>query len=96
MTTTDARDEIAKEQFEAIGVDTESAICRLQAIPISLHCWQGDDVGGFENTDQDRLSASSWHTGQRQSKIRVDVRSISSCAPWEWVLSTPKDCDRIL
>ena len=46
MTTTDSLYEVAKEQFEAIGVDTESAIRRLQAIPISFHCWQGDDGGG--------------------------------------------------
>jgi len=30
-------------------VDTEAALTRLESIPISLHCWQGDDVGGFEN-----------------------------------------------
>ena len=41
--------EIARERYAAHGVDTESALRRLEAIPISLHCWQGDDVGGFEN-----------------------------------------------
>lgn len=38
----------AQEAYAALGVDTEAAIARLQTIPISLHCWQGDDVGGFE------------------------------------------------
>ena len=33
-----------------MGVDTEAAMAKLATIPISLHCWQGDDVGGFENT----------------------------------------------
>jgi len=40
---------IAKERYAALGVDTDAALARLESIPISLHCWQGDDVGGFEN-----------------------------------------------
>jgi L-rhamnose isomerase len=43
--------EDAKEMYAAYGVDTEKAMARLASIPISLHCWQGDDVGGFENVD---------------------------------------------
>lgn len=39
----------AREQFAAWGVDTESALAILAAKPVSLHCWQGDDVAGFEN-----------------------------------------------
>lgn len=42
---------IANQQFASIGIDTEKALEILQKIPISLHCWQGDDVGGFENPD---------------------------------------------
>lgn len=38
----------AREIYSALGVDTETALERLSKIPISLHCWQGDDVGGFE------------------------------------------------
>ena len=41
--------EAAKKKYAAIGVDTEKAIKTLSKIPISMHCWQGDDVGGFEN-----------------------------------------------
>jgi len=40
--------ETAKEQYAAIGVDTEAALRVLDAIPISMHCWQGDDIKGFE------------------------------------------------
>ncbi|MEM1026661.1 MAG: L-rhamnose isomerase [Planctomycetota bacterium] len=40
----------AKQQYADLGVDTEAAIATLLATPISLHCWQGDDVAGFENT----------------------------------------------
>ena len=41
--------EAAKKQYAALGVDTEKAIKALQKISISMHCWQGDDVCGFEN-----------------------------------------------
>ncbi len=41
--------EAAKKQYAVLGVDTEKAIRDLQKISISMHCWQGDDVGGFEN-----------------------------------------------
>ena len=48
----------AKTRYAAIGVDTEAAIARLKAVPISLHCWQGDDVRGFDTdpTKPDRKS----------------------------------------
>ena len=39
----------AKKKYARIGVDTEKVIKDLAAIPISMHCWQGDDVGGFES-----------------------------------------------
>ena len=41
--------ESAKAQFAEWGVDTEAAITMLGTIPISMHCWQGDDVVGFED-----------------------------------------------
>ena len=39
----------AKEQFAAWGVDTDATLATLAGTPVSLHCWQGDDVAGFEN-----------------------------------------------
>ena len=39
--------ELARELYKGIGVDTDAAIKRLAEIPISMHCWQGDDVNGF-------------------------------------------------
>ena len=39
----------AKEQYASIGVDTDAALAILANISISVHCWQGDDVGGFES-----------------------------------------------
>ena len=39
----------AKEKFSTIGIDTDEVIERVKNIPIALHCWQGDDVGGFDS-----------------------------------------------
>jgi L-rhamnose isomerase len=41
--------DLARAQYAALGVDVDTAMTKLAAIPISIHCWQGDDVGGFEN-----------------------------------------------
>jgi L-rhamnose isomerase len=40
---------IAQERYASLGVDTDAALQRLAQVSISLHCWQGDDVAGFEN-----------------------------------------------
>ena len=40
---------LARERYAALGVDSESAMARLAPVALSLHCWQGDDVSGFEN-----------------------------------------------
>lgn len=40
---------LARERYAALGVDVDAALRTLATIPVSLHCWQGDDVGGFEN-----------------------------------------------
>ena len=41
--------ELAKERYATIGIDTEKVLDQLQKIQISLHCWQADDVTGFES-----------------------------------------------
>ncbi|MBO4631378.1 MAG: L-rhamnose isomerase, partial [Lentisphaeria bacterium] len=41
---TEQRYQIAKERYAEMGVDTNQALAALAKIPISLHCWQGDDV----------------------------------------------------
>ncbi len=43
-----SRYESAKTMFSGWGVDTDQAIQILKNIPVSLHCWQGDDVVGFD------------------------------------------------
>lgn len=46
----ESRYQEAKEQYAALGVDVDAALKTLETISISMHCWQGDDVGGFEST----------------------------------------------
>lgn len=41
---------IAKVRYANLGVDTDAALAKAAKIPVSIHCWQGDDVGGFENS----------------------------------------------
>ena len=62
--------ELAKAQYAAIGVDAEQAIAKLLAQPISMHCWQGDDVTGFENAGQ-ALSGGIQATGNYPGKART-------------------------
>jgi len=43
--------QLAKEKYQELGIDTDKVIELLKSISVSIHCWQGDDVGGFENPD---------------------------------------------
>jgi len=60
--------QIAKERYAKIGVDTEYALKKLQEIAISIHCWQGDDVAGFEGVGE--LSGGIQVTGNYPGKAR--------------------------
>ncbi|MDG2954169.1 L-rhamnose isomerase [Bisgaard Taxon 10/6] len=62
--------ELAKKQFADIGVDTEQALALLDKLPISMHCWQGDDVGGFEQ-GAGALSGGIQTTGNYPGKART-------------------------
>lgn len=61
---------LAKERYAVLGVDTDQAIARLAHIPISLHCWQGDDVGGFEAPEA-ALGGGLAVTGNYPGKART-------------------------
>jgi L-rhamnose isomerase len=61
--------EIAKERYAALGVDSDQALARLEKVSISLHCWQGDDVGGFENPGGE-LGGGLAATGNYPGKAR--------------------------
>ena len=77
---------LAKERYAAFGVDVDKALERLAKIPISLHCWQGDDVGGFENTGEDLgggLAVTGNYPGRARTadELRSDVDKTLSLIP---------------
>jgi len=59
----------AKEIYAKFGINTDDALKTLKEIPISIHCWQGDDVGGFENGGE--LSGGIQVTGNYPGKART-------------------------
>src|SRR5438552_15101554 len=61
---------LMKERYAELGVDVEKALKQLAKIPISLHCWQGDDVGGFENMGA-ALGGGLAFTGNYPGKART-------------------------
>ncbi|WP_439234856.1 L-rhamnose isomerase [Lonepinella koalarum] len=64
--------QLAQQQFADIGVDTETALNLLDKLPISMHCWQGDDVGGFEQ-GAGSLTGGIQATGNYPGKARTAV-----------------------
>ncbi|MBW7982659.1 L-rhamnose isomerase [Enterobacillus tribolii] len=61
--------ELAKQRFAAVGVDAEAALRQMDRLPISMHCWQGDDVAGFEQA-QGELTGGIQATGNYPGKAR--------------------------
>lgn len=78
--------ELAKATYAELGVDTEAVLKTLGTIPISMHCWQGDDVKGFENPDGE-LSGGIQATGNYPGKartpeeLRADIDKAMSLIP---------------
>ena len=76
---------IAKERYAALGIDTEKAIETLKNIHLSLHCWQADDVTGFESAGE--LSGGIQATGNYPGKarnveeLRADIIKAKSLIP---------------
>src|SRR5688572_11580456 len=62
--------QLARERYAALGVNTDKALQHLARIPISIHCWQGDDVGGFENSGGS-LGGGMVATGNYPGKART-------------------------
>jgi L-rhamnose isomerase len=62
--------QLARERYAELGVDTEKALKQLGNVAISVHCWQGDDVGGFENAGQE-LGGGLAVTGNYPGKART-------------------------
>lgn len=67
--TVEERYEAAKESYRNIGVDTDQVLENLKNVPISMHCWQGDDVAGFEG--EGALSGGIQATGNYPGKART-------------------------
>ena len=68
--STEAAYALARQQYADVGVDTDAALRRLSAVSVSLHCWQGDDVGGFEQLDG-KLGGGLAATGNYPGKART-------------------------
>lgn len=83
--TTKQRYESAREIYQAIGVDTEAAIAALEKISISMHCWQGDDVTGFdhEGTLDGGIQATGNYPGKARSpqELMSDIDKALSLIP---------------
>lgn len=60
----------AKVKYANIGIDTDKAIEALMSVPVALHCWQGDDVRGFDN-EADSLSGGIQTTGNYPGRART-------------------------
>ena len=85
MSKGNARYESAKEMYAAMGVDTEAAIAKAAEIPVSVHCWQGDDVLGFEGAGA--LTGGIQTTGNYPGRastpeqLMADIRKAFSLMP---------------
>ncbi len=83
---------VAKEKYAALGVDVEKVIEKLNNISISIHCWQADDVTGFENPDGE-LSGGIQVTGNYPGKantideLKSDIEKVLTLIPGNHRLS---------
>jgi L-rhamnose isomerase len=77
---------LAKERYAELGIDTEKALERIEQVSISLHCWQGDDVGGFENPGGELtggIAATGNYPGKARNaeELRKDLDVVYSLLP---------------
>jgi L-rhamnose isomerase len=79
---------IAQQHYAELGVDTDKAIEKLNKIAISIHCWQGDDVGGFESSaglSDGGIMATGGYPGKARTpdELRQDLEKAMSLIPGE-------------
>lgn len=85
--------QLAKEQYAELGVDTDKVLAELDKISISLHCWQTDDVGGFEREGAELGGGGIQATGNFPGKartleqMRADLDKVMSLLPGKQRLS---------
>ena len=77
---------LARETYAELGVDAEAALRRLRKVSISLHCWQGDDVGGYENAGGELgggLAVTGNYPGKARTpeELRADLDKAYSLIP---------------
>jgi len=83
----DQRYRLASEQYAELGVDTGEALRVLRGVSLSVHCWQGDDVGGFETTSDGTLGGGIAATGNYPGKagtiaeLRQDLEQLWRLLP---------------
>ncbi|MCX6227491.1 MAG: L-rhamnose isomerase, partial [Bacteroidia bacterium] len=84
---------IAREQYAYLGVDTDKALARMDEVVISLHCWQADDVGGFETSDAALSGGGIQATGNYPGKattimeLRNDLEKVLTLLPGRYRFS---------
>ena len=61
----------AKAKYAALGIDVEAAMEQLKTVPVSLHCWQGDDVRGFDTDPNKPLTGGIQTTGNYPGRART-------------------------
>lgn len=77
----------AAETFARLGIDTEAALKTIAATPVSIHCWQGDDVGGFERSASGDpgggLAVTGNYPGRARTpgELRSDLEKVFSLVP---------------
>ncbi len=77
----------AKARYAALDVDTDAAIARLKTVPVALHCWQGDDVRGFDTDPNKPLTGGIQTTGNYPGRARTpeelmaDIDKVISLVP---------------
>ena len=78
--------EIAKERYAALGVDTDKVLEQMQNFHLSLHCWQADDVNGFEVQPGEKgggIQATGNYPGRARNidELRQDIKKATSLIP---------------
>ena len=77
--------DFAKQVYAGFGVDVEKAFERLNNIPVSIHCWQGDDVNGFENDSalDGGIQVTGNHPGKARNadELRADINQVWKLVP---------------
>lgn len=78
--------QISRQAYAELGVDVDAVLARMETLSLSLHCWQGDDVAGFEGRDQEiggGLAVTGSYPGRAQTadELRSDLDQALSLIP---------------